>query len=176
MATGKVWKTARVDKRTSLLRRQLRLMLGFSYQTSWTPHFRKAITMMATKSSALLQWAAPVLQTAIYAENLFVCPRHFCVGERRAHYPKDPRFLFKQQKDSTSIRIFPGLAVLRQWRVGDRTIDIECRVEEESQGSGPVFVCEAFLSDSVSIRAKATSIRKAASTLLTRLVPTRGIL
>ena len=81
MATGKVWKTARVDKRISLLQRQLRLMLGFSYQTSWTPHSRKAITMMATKSSAFLQWAAPVLQTAIYAENLFVCPCHFVSGK-----------------------------------------------------------------------------------------------
>ena len=35
-----------------------------------------------------------------------------CLG-KKPHYHEDPRFLFKPQKDSTTTRIFPGLAVLR---------------------------------------------------------------
>ena len=55
---------------------------GFSYQTSWTPHFRKAITMMATKSSALLQVGSASVANSDLRGELVRLSTSLCVGER----------------------------------------------------------------------------------------------
>ena len=90
---------------------------------------------LCTSSAA----SASVANSDLCGELVRLSASLLCQG-KKLHYPEDPRFLFKPQKDSTTTQIFPGLAVLRQWRVGDQTIDIECRVEEESPGSGAVLM------------------------------------
>ena len=76
--------------------------------------------------------SASVANSDLRGELFRLSASLLCRG-KKPHYPEDPRFLFKPQKDSTTTQIFPGLAVLRQWRVGDRTMDIECRVEEKAR-------------------------------------------